>query len=233
MNHGPLNHGPLDQRAGTRGRVRVVIVNYNGGDDTLACIDSVLASDWPAQDLEVVLVDNASADGVAAKVKTGFPRVTLIESGRNLGFAGGCNLGPRDPSGADYVALVNNDATVEPGWLSPLTVPWRPTRASARPAPRSCSRDPFVGLDVASPTGYALRRRPQAPGRATQRRPARRRVRPRAVAAVDGFWGMEHGTGSEASFQWSRVPPTCGYRCATTAPCRRASCAWPPTGTGW
>ena len=51
-------------------RVRVVVVNYNGGDTTLACLRSVLASDWPEGDLKVVLVDNDSTDGVVATVKS-------------------------------------------------------------------------------------------------------------------------------------------------------------------
>src|SRR6266508_3622806 len=47
---------------------------------------------------------------------------TMVTSGSetNRGFAGGCNLGLRDLAGIDYVALVNNDATVDPGWLAPL-----------------------------------------------------------------------------------------------------------------
>ena len=48
------------------------------------------------------------------------PVVTVIESDHNLGFAGGCNLGMRDRTHVDAVALVNSDATVDPDWLAPL-----------------------------------------------------------------------------------------------------------------
>jgi N-acetylglucosaminyl-diphospho-decaprenol L-rhamnosyltransferase len=101
-------------------RVRVVVVNYNGGDLTVDCLRSLVATRWRADRLEVVLVDNASTDGVVARVRTELPVVTVIESDRNLGFAGGCNLGMRDRADVDFVALVNSDATVDPGWLAPL-----------------------------------------------------------------------------------------------------------------
>ena len=208
-------------------RVRVVIVNYNGGDDTLACLDSVLASEWPAEDLEVVLVDNASVDLVAAKVKAGLPRVNVVESGRNRGFAGGCNLGLRDLSGVDYVALLNNDATVDPGWLSPLVDALEADPGAGAASPKILFRGNFVGLDISSPTGVRGRgdRRPlgvRLSGARLDGRDAFGRVQ-----LVDGFWGLEHGPGSEASYQWTsgdahlRVPvpddgrlPTCELRLA-------------------
>ena len=55
------------------------------------------------------------------------------------GFAGGCNLGIRRPGSFDFVALVNNDATVDPGWLRPLVAAFDARAASARRARRCCS----------------------------------------------------------------------------------------------
>lgn len=100
--------------------VRVVVLNYDGGRMTLECLDSLLAADPAGCDVEVVLVDNASVDGVVDLVRSGYPGVKVIESLENTGFAGGCNLGMGDLTGVDYVALVNNDAVVDPGWLGPL-----------------------------------------------------------------------------------------------------------------
>jgi hypothetical protein len=100
--------------------VRAVIVNYEGGDLTLACVRSLLATDWPADRLEVVLVDNASHDGVADTVERELPGVRVVRSPTNRGFAGGCNLGCSNLGAVELVALVNNDATVDPGWLRPL-----------------------------------------------------------------------------------------------------------------
>jgi GT2 family glycosyltransferase len=99
--------------------IGVVVVNYNGGDLTLACLRSVLDSSWPPR-LRVVLVDNASEDGVVARVRAELPAVEVLENLENVGFGAGCNRGIRAAGDVDYVALVNNDATVEPGWLRPL-----------------------------------------------------------------------------------------------------------------
>lgn len=101
-------------------RVRVVVLNYDGGEMTLDCVDSLLATDWPADRLEIVVVDNGSVDGIAARLKAEYPSVRVLEPFANLGFAGGCNLGMRASGEFDFVALVNNDAVVMPGWLAPL-----------------------------------------------------------------------------------------------------------------
>jgi GT2 family glycosyltransferase len=101
-------------------RVRVVVLNYDGGDMTLRCLDALREVDWPAEALQVVLVDNASIDGIAPRVRSTLQWVELIEHTHNVGFAGGCNLGLHDLDDVDYVALLNNDAVPERNWLRPL-----------------------------------------------------------------------------------------------------------------
>ena len=100
--------------------VRVVVINYDGGQMTLDCLRSVLATEYPADRLEVVMVDNGSLDDVVERVRAELPDVRVIEPFENTGFAGGCNLGIRADGHYDHVALVNNDATVRPDWLRPL-----------------------------------------------------------------------------------------------------------------
>ena len=100
--------------------MRVVVVNYNGAALIERCLDHLLATEWPRDKLEVVVVDNASTDGSADLVARVYPQVKLVRSPRNTGFAGGTNLGIGDLGGMDHVALVNSDAFVTPGWLSPL-----------------------------------------------------------------------------------------------------------------
>jgi GT2 family glycosyltransferase len=100
--------------------VRVVVINFDGGPVTLRCLDALLATDHPSDRLEIVVVDNASVDGLLWTIREQYPSVRLIVSDVNEGFARGCNLGMRDLDGVDYVALVNNDAIVHPGWLRPL-----------------------------------------------------------------------------------------------------------------
>ena len=100
-------------------RVRVVVVNYERGDLTHRCLDSLEQSDWPREALDIVVVDNASADGSdrQAEGRTG---VRLLRAPRNLGFGGAVNLALAELGDTDYVALVNNDAVVSREWLGPL-----------------------------------------------------------------------------------------------------------------
>jgi GT2 family glycosyltransferase len=66
-----------------------------------------------------VVVDNGSSDDSAKRLRAQYPEVQVIETGKNLGFAGGCNLGIRHAlaEGADYIWLLNNDTTVDSGAL--------------------------------------------------------------------------------------------------------------------
>ena len=98
-------------------RVRVVVVNFNGGEAVLRCVDALTALDT-AHQVEVVVVDNASGDGSAEALRAR-PGVAVWPTGSNLGFVAN-NLALADLRDVDYVALVNNDAFVEPGWLDPL-----------------------------------------------------------------------------------------------------------------
>lgn len=90
-----------------------VIVNWNLRDDTLACVDSLLAAS--AQPGQIIIVDNGSTDGSIEAIRNRYgPTVYLLEAGENLGFAGGNNLGIRFAleKGADWVFLLNNDTLV-------------------------------------------------------------------------------------------------------------------------
>ncbi len=100
--------------------VAVILVNWNGRQDTLACLDSLRQVDYPA--LKIILVDNASTDGLVAVVNADYPEVELIVSPTNEGFVGGNNLGMAraDAIGADYILLLNNDTEVAPDFLGRL-----------------------------------------------------------------------------------------------------------------
>lgn len=93
--------------------VRVVIVTWNGAHLLRPCLDSVLAQDLPDEALDIVVVDNASTDGTIQMLSTEYPAVEVRITERNLGFAGGVNVGLLDLH-QDYAVLLNNDATFEP-----------------------------------------------------------------------------------------------------------------------
>lgn len=100
--------------------VAVVVINWNGPDDTLNAHASLIASRFA--NWRLVIVDNASIDDSVARLSGLGEKVVLVESARNLGFAGGCNLGIATSRklGANYVFLLNNDAWVTPDTLGHL-----------------------------------------------------------------------------------------------------------------
>ena len=100
--------------------VTIVIVNWNGCENTLACLESLKKLDHP--DYSVVIVDNASSDESEATLRVRHPEHTILQSGSNVGFAGGANLGIAHAlrNGADHVLLLNNDTEVDRRLLTQL-----------------------------------------------------------------------------------------------------------------
>ena len=96
----------------------IIIVSYNARRDLERTLASLAAAP-PATSHEIVVVDNASADGSAAMVRERFAGVRLIEAGGNLGFARANNLGIRATEG-DLVLLLNSDTVVPPGAVDAL-----------------------------------------------------------------------------------------------------------------
>ena len=93
--------------------VAIVVLNWNGKSDTLECLDSLTKVSF--SNLETIVVDNGSTDDSVVTIKTDYPRVTVLETGKNLGFAEGNNVGIRLAleRNADYVLLLNNDTVVD------------------------------------------------------------------------------------------------------------------------
>jgi GT2 family glycosyltransferase len=95
----------------------VLVVTWNSEDYIADCLKSL--EELRSESTEVLVVDNASADGTAEIVRRDFPWVKLIESRTNLGFARGNNLGIRAALGK-YVCLVNPDVVVLPGCIQDM-----------------------------------------------------------------------------------------------------------------
>ena len=100
--------------------VHVVVVNWNGADDTLRCLESVAGLE--GVEPRVVVVDNGSTDGSEERIRGARPDVDVIQTGANLGYAGAANAGLEHAraQGAQYVWLLNNDTRVDPGSLAAL-----------------------------------------------------------------------------------------------------------------
>ena len=96
----------------------IIILNFNGRRWLPACFDA-LSAQRGAPPFEIVLVDNGSADGSVELVRERWPAARVVETGANLGFAGGNNAGAREAKG-EWLVFLNNDTAPEPGWLASL-----------------------------------------------------------------------------------------------------------------
>src|SRR5699024_601070 len=103
-----------------RPQVYIVIVNWNGWEDTIECLESLKQLDYPHY--SVIVIDNGSSGQSVEEIGKRFPEVLLNQNESNLGFAGGNNVGIRYAleRGADYVWLLNNDTVVDREALSTL-----------------------------------------------------------------------------------------------------------------
>ena len=102
--------------------VSIIVLNYNGLQHLEPCFQSLLALDYPPERLELMLADNASSDGSREFVREHFPQVRVVAQPLNYGFSRANNLAAAEARG-DYVAFLNNDMRVEPGWLTELIRP--------------------------------------------------------------------------------------------------------------
>ena len=93
----------------------IITINYNGFKDTCELIDSITFND----DMEVIVVDNGSIDDETALISRLYPQVKTIRSDKNLGFAGGNNLGMKAAKGK-YLFLINNDTIFKDYNILPL-----------------------------------------------------------------------------------------------------------------
>lgn len=102
-----------------------VVLNWNGRDETLACLASLAQVSYPK--LRVLCVDNGSQDGSQQAIRERFPNVELLETGSNLGYSAGNNLGLRHAlaQGAERLVLVNNDVTVASDVIEGFERAWR------------------------------------------------------------------------------------------------------------
>ncbi len=100
-------------------QLSVVVLSWNTRELLRACLRS-LEDDIPCAPREVIVVDNASADGSADMVESEFPDVVLLRNTENRLYAEGNNQGARAASGR-YLCLLNSDTEVRPGALDSLT----------------------------------------------------------------------------------------------------------------
>jgi GT2 family glycosyltransferase len=100
--------------------VYIVIINWENFKETIECLDSLKKISY--QNYRIVIVDNGSKNDSVQILRKNYPQYTLIQSKKNLGFAGGNNLGIKYAlkQNAQYILLLNNDVVVKDNFLEPL-----------------------------------------------------------------------------------------------------------------
>lgn len=96
-------------------KLSIITINYNGLKDTCELIETIPFN----SQMEVIVVDNASKEDEANIILERYPQVKVIRSDKNLGFAGGNNLGIKEAKG-DYILLINNDTYFKDFNIEPL-----------------------------------------------------------------------------------------------------------------
>lgn len=118
-------------------KIAVIILNWNGKNDTLACLTSLQGCP------NVIVVDNGSHDDSVAEIRKQFPKTVVLETGKNLGYAGGNNVGIEFAlkEGADGVLLLNNDTICDRNMVEAFI--------------QSTERNPSIGIWGGYPLRYS------------------------------------------------------------------------------
>lgn len=110
---------PVEAASNVRPRATVIVLGYHGWHYIEPCLESLLEQDLPAEEYEILYVDNQSLDGSAPRVRERFPQVRMLELDRNYGYAEGNNKG-FDAARGEYVVFLNEDTEAHRSWLREL-----------------------------------------------------------------------------------------------------------------
>jgi GT2 family glycosyltransferase len=116
--------------------IAVIVLNWNRKDDTLICLKSVRAQEDVT--LHMIVVDNGSIDDSVTAVQKAFPEAEIIQTGANLGYAGGNNVGLKHAlkRGFDYILVLNNDTVLDAHCLANLVADLKAHPHAAAAAPK-------------------------------------------------------------------------------------------------
>ena len=133
---GALDH-PEQSRAGSAAPaaepvpvVSIVILTALGATHLRECLDSLRQQTYPSDRIELIVVDNGSANDPTGEIRARFPGAQVIRNETNIGFAAGNNQGAAAAAG-DYVIFLNDDTRVDPRWVSELVGTARRRTAAA------------------------------------------------------------------------------------------------------
>ncbi|NQV38836.1 MAG: glycosyltransferase family 2 protein [Candidatus Marinimicrobia bacterium] len=101
-------------------KISIIVLNWNNWPDTIACVESIEKNVY--ENYNIIIVDNNSEDSSEKILRQKYPDKIFIQSGDNLGYAGGNNIGIEKALSlkSDYILLLNNDTIVRHDFLQPL-----------------------------------------------------------------------------------------------------------------
>jgi GT2 family glycosyltransferase len=151
----PVSYRPPGSHVTTAERISIVIPAYRATAALRACLRSLCRQADPAT-TQVIVVDDASSDGTAEMVEGDFPEVELVRRRTNGGFARAVNTGmDRVSPESRFIAVLNSDTAVEPGWLEPALEAMRRDPSIGAVAPRIVRHDEPAVIDSAG-MGYTI-----------------------------------------------------------------------------
>jgi len=159
--------------------VSVCIVTYNSAEDIIACLEAVARQTHPIE--RIIVVDNASTDGTAERVRQWSERVRLLANSENTGFAGGQNQAIA-AAGGDYVLVLNPDVVLDPDYVSEIVAVMEQDPSIGSAAGQLVRAD---RPDIMDSAGLAMKRNRQAYDLASGE-PAAKWGLPRDVFGVSG-----------------------------------------------
>ena len=100
--------------------VYLIVLNYKGYGDTCECVDNLLQQNY--ENYKILIVDNDSQDESFEKLRIRYPQIPIVQTGKNLGYAGGNNIGIHIAvkEGAQYIGILNNDIRAEEDVVSKM-----------------------------------------------------------------------------------------------------------------
>ena len=130
-------------------KVSIIIPHYNNYSIINQCLKSLLEINY--KNIEIIIIDNNSSDDSFLKIKNNYNNIILKKSHKNLGYAGGCNLGASFASG-DYLLFLNNDTVHSKNFLNHLvaTLDKDKNIASVQPKIKNLNRKDFFDYAGAS-----------------------------------------------------------------------------------
>ena len=131
----------------------IIIVSWNALEHLKNYLPSVAATDYP--NYEIILADNASADGSKAWVREHYPEVKIAEFDENYGYCGGNNRAVPHAEG-DILLFLNNDVRVEPDWLQALAQCFQKDKNIAAAQPKMLSDEQPEYFEYAGAAGGFL-----------------------------------------------------------------------------